>query len=208
MDETDANIEIYNEGKISDPDIKVILLGDSACGKSKLMERYLESNYIKKRMSTHCLSLYQKTVSLSDGKICCDFWDTAGQSIFDSMHSSYYYNADVCILVFDVTRKQTYINLEKWYEELRSQASEIPCLLVANKIDCDIRVTRKSFKFAERHNLPFFFVSAADGTNVVKVFEEAILAGLGHKKFAAKCFVEECLDLFESSTKSDISCDG
>lgn len=48
-------------------------------------------------------------------------------------------------------------------------------VLVANKIDVDYNVTRKEFKFAAKHNLPFFFVSAADGTNVVKVFESAIL---------------------------------
>jgi len=48
-------------------------------------------------------------------------------------------------------------------------------VLVANKIDVDYNVTRKEFKFASKHNLPFFFVSAADGTNVVKVFQSAIL---------------------------------
>ena len=48
-------------------------------------------------------------------------------------------------------------------------------MLVANKIDVDYNVTRKEFKFAAKHNLPFFFVSAADGTNVVKVFQSAIL---------------------------------
>ena len=46
---------------------------------------------------------------------------------------------------------------------------------MANKIDVDYNVTRKEFKFAAKHNLPFFFVSAADGTNVVKVFQSAIL---------------------------------
>lgn len=54
-------------------------------------------------------------------------------------------------------------------------------LLVANKIDVDYNVTRKEFKFAQKHNLPFFFVSAADGTNVVKVFESAILEAKRYK---------------------------
>lgn len=98
-----------------------------------------------------------------------DFWDTAGQEKFSSIHPSYYYQADVCILVFDVTRKQTYVNISHWYEEFRQHCKTVPCIVVANKIDVDYMVTRKTFKFPIKHNLPFFFVSSADGTNVVKV---------------------------------------
>jgi Rab-like protein 2 len=119
-----------------------------------------------------------------------DFWDTAGQESFNRLHPSYYYRAHCCILVFDVTRKITYQHLQDWYDELREYCPSIPCVLVANKIDVDYnvlcrppplphpsssQVTRKNFKFAAKNNLPFFFVSAADGTNVVKVFQTAII---------------------------------
>ena len=53
---------------------------------------------------------------------------------------------------------------------------------MANKIDVDYNVTRKEFKFASKHDLPFFFVSAADGTNVVKVFHSAVFAGKRFKE--------------------------
>ena len=53
----------------------------------------------------------------------------------------------------------------------------IPCIVVANKIDLDMKVTKKSFNFAAKRNLPFYFVSASEGTNVVKVFTEAIAMG-------------------------------
>lgn len=52
----------------------------------------------------------------------------------------------------------------------------VPCIVVANKIDVDYRVTRKVFKWPKERNLPFEFTSAADGTNVVKIFEQAIEA--------------------------------
>lgn len=93
---------------LDEPDVKVILLGDSAVGKSKLVERYLQDNYDPRRLSTHALTLYRKTVTLGDenDEVRVDLWDTAGQEKFNSMHSSYYYKADVCILVFDVTRRQ------------------------------------------------------------------------------------------------------
>lgn len=69
-----------------------------------------------------------------------DIWDTAGQERFNSMHASYYYRAHACIMVFDVTRKITYKNLENWYHELQQHAKGIPTILVANKIDIDYQV--------------------------------------------------------------------
>ena len=100
---------------------------------------------------------------------CADLWDTAGQDCFSSMHPSYYYKAHACIMVFDVTRKITYKHLQKWWDELQIHQPGIPTILVANKIDIDKEVTNKKFAFAEKNNLPFFFVSASDGTNVVRV---------------------------------------
>lgn len=72
-------------------------------------------------------------------------------------------------MVFDVTRKVTYKNLEKWWQELQEFQMGIPTIVVANKIDADPSVTKKAFAFATKHDVPFFFVSASDGTNVVRV---------------------------------------
>mmetsp|Transcript_5374 Transcript_5374/g.11807 ORF Transcript_5374/g.11807 Transcript_5374/m.11807 type:complete len:224 (+) Transcript_5374:263-934(+) len=189
-----------NENPLGEPDVKIIILGDSAVGKSKLVERYLIDDYNPRRLSTHALTLYRKKVNIGnddESTVTVDFWDTAGQEKFNSMHPSYYYKAHVCIMVFDVTRKQTYLNLKHWYTELRQNCPTIPCILVANKVDVDYMVTRKNFKFPREHNIPFFFVSSADGTNVVKVFEEAVCAGLGQRKYGEKDFLSECLELFE-----------
>merc|ERR1711865_1306127 len=111
-------------------------------------------------------------------KLEIDFWDTAGQERFASMHPSYYYCAHACILVFDVTRKQTYQHLTDWYKEMREQAPDIPVIVIANKIDVDPRVTNKNFKFAEKKGLGFHFASAADGTNVVKVRQDFRIGSL------------------------------
>ena len=210
-----------------EPDIKIIIIGDTAVGKSKLLERYLINEYNPRRLSTHALTLYRKNVTLgnnntnkqqdnndntNDNKpIKVDFWDTAGQEQFSSLHQTYYYGAHACILVFDVTRKSTYHNLQKWYDEFCSHYSSsssnnnnnnnnnetIPCILVANKVDINYAVTKKSFKFASDNHMPFFFVSSADGTNVVKVFEEAICMALGQKRYGEKDFLRECLDFME-----------
>uniref|UniRef100_A0A8D2APA1 Rab-like protein 2B n=1 Tax=Sciurus vulgaris TaxID=55149 RepID=A0A8D2APA1_SCIVU len=162
--------ELDQEKYDADDNVKIICLGDSAVGKSKLMERFLMNGFQPQQLSTYALTLYKHTATVDGKTILVDFWDTAGQERFQSMHASYYHKAHACIMVFDVQRKVTYKNLSTWYAELREFRPEIPCIVVANKID-DINVTQKSFNFARKFSLPLYFVSAADGTNVVKVWE-------------------------------------
>ena len=166
---------------------KLILLGDSAVGKSKLVERFLMQKYVPIQMSTYALTLFKYDIETADGKaVDVDFWDTAGQERFATMHPAYYHQAHCCILVFDVTRKPTYKNLEKWMSELRQFREHIPVIVACNKIDTDPEVTSKSFAFASKHDLPLHYVSASDGTNVVALFEAAIDAAVGYKENPAK----------------------
>jgi hypothetical protein len=86
--------------------LKLILLGDSAVGKSKLVERFLMDGYKPHQLSTYALTLFRHTHRAPDGTdIPIDIWDTAGQERFNNLHPSYYYKAHACIMVFDVTRK-------------------------------------------------------------------------------------------------------
>jgi len=110
-------------------------------------------------------------------------------------------------MVFDVTRKITYKNLEKWYTELQEYCQGIPTIVVANKIDIDYKVTSKNFAFASKRKLPFFFVSASDGTNVVKVFSSAILAGEKRKLTPKDDFYNDVLDLL-GEIGTDLKADG
>lgn len=72
-------------------------------------------------MSTYALTLYRYDfITNDDEAVDVDIWDTAGQERFATMHPAYYHEAHACILVFDVTRKPTYKNLEKWLGELRN----------------------------------------------------------------------------------------
>ncbi|XP_033261320.1 rab-like protein 2B isoform X1 [Orcinus orca] len=208
--------ELDQEKYDADDNVKIICLGDSAVGKSKLMERFLMDGFQPRQLSTHALTLYKHTATV-DGKTVlvgsqscvhiADFWDTAGQERFQSMHASYYHKAHACIMVFDVQRKITYKNLSTWYAELREFRPEIPCIVVANKIDdrpmsyllstADIKMTQKSFSFARKFSLPLYFVSAADGTNVVKLFSDAIRLAVSYKQ-NSRDFMDEVLQELES----------
>ncbi|TFJ97257.1 rab-like protein 2A [Emys orbicularis] len=191
----------------ADENVKIICLGDSAVGKSKLMERFLLDGFRPQQLSTFALTLYKYTTNVDGKNILVDFWDTAGQERFQSMHASYYHKAHACIMVFDVQRKVTYKNLNNWYKELREFRPEIPCIVVANKIDADMKVTQKSFNFARKFNLPFYFVSAADGTNVVKLFSDAIKLAVAYKQNSGD-FMDEVmreLENFELQKKGEDS---
>lgn len=180
----------------SPADVKVILLGDSAVGKSKLVERFLMDDYVPRQLSTFALTVFRHTAKVAEKDVVVDFWDTAGQERFTNMHPSYYHKAHVCVLVFDCTRKVTYQHLGQWYEELR-RYRQCPTIVVANKIDVDYKVTRKAFAFPEKRGLPFFFCSAADGTNVVRVFEAAIKAAVEYKEKPADDFADEVVSALQ-----------
>jgi len=154
--------------------LKIILLGDSAVGKSKLVERFLMQDYQPRMLSTYALTLFRHNADIDGEQVPVDFWDTAGQERFNSMHPAYYHQAHACICCFDVTRKQTYKNLPTWVKELREFRPKIPTICIANKVDVDLKVMGKDFAFPKKHNMTLYFCSAADGTNVVSAFEDAI----------------------------------
>ena len=125
-----------------------------------------------------------------------DIWDTAGQESFNELHPSYYFGAHACILVFDANRRITYTNLKNWYKEMREHCPHIPCMVIANKIDIDERTTQRQYKFVEELGVPFNFVSAANGTNVVQIFRDALDMALNYKKNPPKDdFMNEVLEL-------------
>ncbi|XP_065064843.1 rab-like protein 2A [Rhopilema esculentum] len=183
--------------------VKIICLGDSAVGKSKLVERFLMDGYKPQQLSTYALTLFKYHTNLDGRELTVEFWDTAGQERFSSMHPSYYHQAHACILVFDITRKITYKNLAQWYKELREYRQKIPCIVVANKIDVDCSITSKTFNFPKKYKMPFYFVSASDGTNVVKVFREAIKLGYNYKENSSD-FMDEVMRELENFDDLDL----
>lgn len=84
-------------------------------------------------------------------------------------------------MVFDVNRKITYQNLKNWYKEMRNHCPHIPVLVIANKIDLNENAVKRKYVFVDEISCPLEFVSAADGTNVVSIFQTALEQGLHYK---------------------------
>lgn len=183
--------------------IKIICLGDSAVGKSKLVERFLLDGYKPHSLSTYALTMFRHKTKVDDESVLVDIWDTAGQEKFNNLHPSYYHDAHACIMVFDSTRKPTYKSLSRWHAELREYRPEIPCLCAANKIDANPTVTKKSFHLPQKLQMPLYFVSASDGTNVVKLFNDAIKNAVLYKKNPTDFFDKVMQELEALGTGND-----
>merc|ERR1712166_274122 len=93
MDSAKMDAKLKEARELPPADIKLILLGDSAVGKSKLVERFLLQNYEERTSSTHALTMYRHICDHKGQKHKVDIWDTAGQESFNKLHPSYYYGA-------------------------------------------------------------------------------------------------------------------
>jgi Rab-like protein 2 len=161
------------------------------------MQRFLLDDYKPQQLSTFALTLFQYNFKGTTPPTLVDFWDTAGQERFNSSHPTYYYQAHACLLCFDLTRKITYKNLEQWYAELTQYRPSIPVIIVANKVDLEPKAAKREYGFVAKKDLPIYFVSASDGTNVVHAFEDAINRAIAYKARPKKedDFLDEVMDL-------------
>jgi Ras-related protein Rab-11A len=120
-----------------------------------------------------------KTIKI-DGKVIvkAQCWDTAGQERYRAITSAYYRGAVGALLVYDITKHETFANVERWLTELRDHADQnIVIMLVGNKSDLrHLRAvtTEEATEFAEKHNLAFIETSALDATGVDTAFQQLL----------------------------------
>ncbi|XP_028922049.2 ras-related protein Rab-12 [Ornithorhynchus anatinus] len=155
--------------------LQVIIIGSRGVGKTSLMERFTDDTFCEACKSTVGVDFKIKTVELRGKKIRLQIWDTAGQERFNSITSAYYRSAKGIILVYDITKKETFEDLPKWMKMIDKYASEdAELLLVGNKLDCetDREITRQQGeKFAQQiTGMRFCEASAKDNFNVDEIF--------------------------------------
>uniref|UniRef100_A0A2K6SM03 Ras-related protein Rab-12 n=1 Tax=Saimiri boliviensis boliviensis TaxID=39432 RepID=A0A2K6SM03_SAIBB len=160
---------------VADFKLQVIIIGSRGVGKTSLMERFTDDTFCEACKSTVGVDFKIKTVELRGKKIRLQIWDTAGQERFNSITSAYYRSAKGIILVYDITKKETFDDLPKWMKMIDKYASEdAELLLVGNKLDCetDREITRQQGeKFAQQiTGMRFCEASAKDNFNVDEIF--------------------------------------
>ncbi|GAB4836392.1 Ras- protein RABC2a [Ancistrocladus abbreviatus] len=168
-------------GNNYDYSFKVLLVGDSGVGKSSLLLSFISNSSVHDLTPTIGVDFKVKLVIIGEKRLKLTIWDTAGQERFGTLISSYYRGAHGIILVYDVTRRETFSNLSKnWVKEveLHSTNSECVKILVGNKVDREHErsVTREEgIALAREHNCPYFECSAKTVENVQQCFKELAL---------------------------------
>ena len=98
-------------------------------------------------------------------------WDTAGQERFGGLRDGYYILAEACILMFDVTNRQSYKNVPLWYKDVRRVCGNIPVVMCGNKVDVKERVVQpKHITFHRKKNIQYYDISAKSNYNFEKPF--------------------------------------
>ena len=154
--------------------INIITLGESSVGKSSIINRYVENNFDYNFVSTLGVDFRKKNININGEDIRLKIWDTAGQEKFRSIQKQYYRNSDGILLVFDVTKFDTFNVLEEWINSIKNQTSnDIIVVLVGNKIDLNNKVISDDEikNFANDNKFKYFLTSAATGKNINEVFD-------------------------------------
>lgn len=153
---------------------KVVVIGDSAVGKTQMLSRFAKNEFCFDSKSTIGVEFQTRTVTINGKLIKAQIWDTAGQERYRAVTSAYYRGALGAMLVYDITKRQTFDHVARWIEELRSHAdNSIVVMLIGNKGDLvDQRVvhTEDAVEFAEDQGLFFSETSAFSGENVNSAF--------------------------------------
>ena len=157
---------------------KIVLIGDSGVGKTNILSRYINNEFSLATQSTVGVEFGSKIIKKNGKVIKLQIWDTAGQERYKSITSAYYKGSKGAFVVYDITRKTTYDNIDKWIGELKTNGSEdVLIMLVGNKSDLEEKrevITEEVEKKAQEQKLAFCETSALNGKNVEYAFENLI----------------------------------
>jgi len=116
--------------------VKLVLLGEAAVGKSSLVLRFVNNDFQENKEPTIGAAFLTQKCRLEDKVIKFEIWDTAGQERFHSLAPMYYRNAQAAVVVYDVTKAASLDKAKSWVKELQRQANpNIVIALAGNKID-------------------------------------------------------------------------
>jgi small GTP-binding protein len=170
---------------------KIIFLGESGVGKTSIISRYMQ-NYQSAPENTLAATSFNKIIRIDDLEVELQIWDTAGQEQYRSITSLFYKEAMICILVYDITKKSSFVQIkEYWYNSVKENGMKDAIIaIVGNKCDLfeEEEVSQDEGKhFCESINAIFKVVSAKEGIGIDKLFNEII------EKFKVSQFMDQLI---------------
>ena len=157
---------------------KVVLVGDSFVGKTNIMSKYLKNEFHEDSKATVGVEFGSRQFNIEGHVIKAQIWDTAGQERYKAITSAYYKGAKGAFIVYDITRKESFDNVTKWAEQLKSTADKnLTIIIVGNKTDLEDQrqvTSEEGQNKANELESAFIETSAASGSNLDKAFEMMI----------------------------------
>ena len=167
------------------PKFKIIFLGDQGTGKSCILNRFVDDKFDENYQATVGLDFQSKNVKIDNQDIHLLLYNTAGQEKFRSLIPMYTRDANIIMLVYDITRKESFTNIPIWIKDLTNvKFEEVIFVLIGNKIDLnDKREVNKEEgeKYSEENNMIFEEVSAKTGENFPELFYNKIFQQIALK---------------------------
>ena len=156
---------------------KYIIIGDSSVGKSCIMVKYIHGGFDEEFKTTIGIEFGSKNETIKGKIYRIQIWDTAGQETFRSITRAYYKNSVCAFIVYDVTNKKTFANVQDWFNDCKKQTPKtVTMVLVGNKIDLEDK-REVSYEdgenFAKENGMLFYETSAKNGDNIEKMFYES-----------------------------------
>ncbi|XP_060081059.1 ras-related protein Rab-22A-like [Ylistrum balloti] len=192
-------------------EVKLCLLGETAVGKSSIVMRFVKDQFRSALESTIGASFMTKRVEVDGKHYAFQIWDTAGQEKYRALAPMYYRGSAAAIVVYDITREQTFRAVKEWISELRKNASsDIVLAIAGNK--CDLEDLREvSFKdveeYARQRNAIFIETSALTAVNVPELFIK-IARQLPPEDMTHSRMNNSTVNLYENSDQKRKCCGG
>ncbi|GLH02853.1 Ras-related protein Rab6 [Gryllus bimaculatus] len=176
-----------SENETTETQLKIVILGECACGKTSIASRYCHDEFVRQYYPTSGVDFFLKKTMLSGGRnVTLQIWDVAGHALSGNMLDKYVFGANIVFLVFDITNITSFEKLEHWLNAVRhfttTQQRKPAIIVVGNK--CDLEHQRqvrpdKQNRFIQENGLVCHLVSARTGEMVSLCFQRTVADFLG-----------------------------
>ncbi|KAH0576692.1 Rab1a [Spironucleus salmonicida] len=154
---------------------KFVVIGDCSVGKSAILKVYRGEEFTNDHTATIGVDFYTHQSKYDNLTVTLQLWDTAGEEKYQSVSTTYFRGAHAVFIVYDVSSKQSFDNVQKWIKQAKSAADSANLILIGNKADLEKQVpTEEAQSYADSNQMLFLEVSAKNNEGIKAAFEKMI----------------------------------